>query len=113
MGQLFRDLSVLLPYLFRQDQFPVPVELVQPVVLPRLICPAKPVPSSLRRQIAFLPSALIEHQSGLPQTWQGESVATECQTVLLIADHPNLLRNASMNRPVQDECARFDRSSRL
>ena len=52
-ASFFRDLSVLLPYIFRQDQFPVPVELVQPVVLPRLICPAKPVPSSLRRQMAF------------------------------------------------------------
>ena len=35
-GSAFSGSPVLLPYLFRQDQFPVPVELVQPVVLPRL-----------------------------------------------------------------------------
>jgi hypothetical protein len=33
----------------------------------------------------------MEHQSGLPQTPQGDSAVTESQTVLLIADHPNLL----------------------
>jgi hypothetical protein len=33
-GSFFQDLPVLLRYIFRQDQFPVPVQVIEPVLLP-------------------------------------------------------------------------------
>jgi hypothetical protein len=40
--------------------------------------------------MAFLPSMLTEHQSGLVQTWQGDSLVTGRHPPLTTVHHPAL-----------------------